>query len=556
MPEKNAAGITKIFRHKATTPIILFAVVSITLTISLFNAERPPRLDSISPEIGEPGGVMVLSGSNFGSSRQGGSVLIAGIRPVVSSYLEWTDTRISVRIPDDVGSGLVSIKNTSGVSSGILFTNKNQIPVVISDTTEAGHPGIDQIEPTKASVGSVITITGLNFGMSRGNAKVFFTPIAISTDLPRENVGATQQLPGSEIDFDYESWTESVLKVRVPNGATSGNVRVSTDRGTSNSVYLEIGDTVGTKILRQKRGYQIHYSVEIYNVKSDEGGTLDLWIPGVLSIPEQRNIEMIKIPEPLWDDYLGLSRYQLKKLSGESTYQINQTYWLDRYAVETKINTSRILPYDVERQLFKTYTSADKLIRSDDESVIEAAKSAVGREKNVFLQAKQIYLFLLRQLAFEEKITGKTVLENYVSAEANAFTYTILYCSFARSIGIPTRPVAGYLVFGDRKSRVHYWAEFYLEGFGWVPLDATLGDGARFGSFPDIENPEEYYFGNLDSQHITFSRGIVDVKPLSPGSTKVSHRNLHSLQTIHEEASPEIKSYRADWKQLQIIDLW
>jgi hypothetical protein len=62
----------------------------------------------------------------------------------------------------------------------------------------------------------------------------------------------------------------------------------------------------------------------------------------------------------------------------------------------------------------------------------------------------------------------------------------------------PSRPVAGYVVDDLGQSHRHYWAEFYLESFGWVPVDPYLGDGQKYGGFPMEEDVMSYYFGNLD----------------------------------------------------------
>ena len=71
-----------------------------------------------------------------------------------------------------------------------------------------------------------------------------------------------------------------------------------------------------------------------------------------------------------------------------------------------------------------------------------------------------------------------------------------------RAMGIPARYVAGYLVDAERGEWVtvttddaHAWAEFYLPGLGWVPLEATPGspsDGFTGSlSVPSVTQPPE-----------------------------------------------------------------
>jgi IPT/TIG domain len=294
--------LPRVIHHKATIPLFLFVAVLGALMFSLSRSEKPPRLESISPEIGTPGGVLVLKGRNFGEARFGSSVSVSGTRPSSSSYLEWTDTQISVQIPEDAGTGMVHVTTRLGVSGTLLFTNENRIPVVISETIRPGEPYIEEMSPTDGAIGTVITITGLNFGLSKGEGQILFTPLAVALEAGLDQEVGLYLLPASEIDFDYESWTDQEIRVRVPDGATSGNIRVETDRGTSNTMYFEVANMPGTKILRQKRGYQILFSIQISGVKAAPGATIDLWVPGPLKDLEQRDIEFVKIPDPLWDD--------------------------------------------------------------------------------------------------------------------------------------------------------------------------------------------------------------------------------------------------------------
>jgi hypothetical protein len=49
---------------------------------------------------------------------------------------------------------------------------------------------------------------------------------------------------------------------------------------------------------------------------------------------------------------------------------------------------------------------------------------------------------------------------------------------------------------------MHFWAEFYIPHYGWIPVDANYGD-VQVKDFKD----RSFYFGNLDNRHIAFSRG-------------------------------------------------
>ena len=117
--EENQEPLHKqIFKHKAFIPFTLFVGLIALFSFSSRFADRPPIIENITPDVGLPGEVLVITGDYFGESRQGGEVHIAGTRPTSSSYIEWTNTRISVRIPPNVGSGLVYVITRNGKSDG------------------------------------------------------------------------------------------------------------------------------------------------------------------------------------------------------------------------------------------------------------------------------------------------------------------------------------------------------------------------------------------------------------------------------------------------------
>ena len=120
------------------------------------------------------------------------------------------------------------------------------------------------------------------------------------------------------------------------------------------------------------------------------------------------------------------------------------------------------------------------------------------------------------------------------SRKGNAFVFSSLYCALLRAAGIPARMVSGYLV-GDsgQPTRRHFWDEFYIETLGWVPADPALGDEKTLlpsAPAPDFD-PRAYYFGNLDNQHITFTKGLVEVNQMNPSG----HDEGRSRPSLHPE---------------------
>jgi transglutaminase-like putative cysteine protease len=101
----------------------------------------------------------------------------------------------------------------------------------------------------------------------------------------------------------------------------------------------------------------------------------------------------------------------------------------------------------------------------------------------------------------------------------------------------------------------HYWAEFWLDGFGWVPLDPAFGAGTSPPEFNLREDHASYYFGNLDNQRIAFSRGEHFLPQMTPRGMLSFRDREYSLQNIWEEAVEGIESYSSLWSDVTITGM-
>ena len=170
-----------------------------------------PYLASVSPSRVKPGDRLTLTGANFRSTRWSGYVLFTpNVRPASSDYVSWSDSRIVVRVPAGAQSGDVKV-----VAIGALSSGTKRIVV------ESASPRITSVSPRQVQYNQVVTVTGTNFGSSRGSSTV--------------RVGLVS-IPSSAL----AGWSNTIIRFRVPTNVRSGNVTVRTSAGTSNAIRLEI----------------------------------------------------------------------------------------------------------------------------------------------------------------------------------------------------------------------------------------------------------------------------------------------------------------------------
>lgn len=540
---------------------IIFAILFVLGFVSIitYQARKIPQIDSIVPSVGSPGDVMVIAGRNFGSLKNSSDfVEVGGSRITASGYLEWTDEHIKLILPSNVQDGLVIVSTKAGQSKPGFFANEAGIPVEVPPDTKTTMPVISSVSPESAFVGQLLVLSGTNFGTVRSNSKIFFT-----ANLP-ENSTSSDDIAFIEAageDYDYEYWSDSEIHVRVPNGAASGHIYVQTEKGTSNYAGVNLKSTLGTKKYSDKKTYLIHLNTDIDDINSKSNTTLSLHVPRPVKNSRQPFVQMTECaPEPVFENYQDTVIHQTE-LSKTSSKKLTFThnFVVEDYAVQTKVNVKNVKPFAAKsRVLYTAFTKPDEVIASEDEDFIGLAKKIVKKETNPYLQAKIIYEYMLENFAVTKKLRkpGSEVKDLLEDKKGDSYDFAIVYTTLLRALKIPCLPVAGILVDSDMRAFSHWWSEFYIENFGWIPVDIALGSGLEYKSFKNVEDPKTFYFGNIDSQHIIFSRGYNEVKPTLSGGHIVSRDRTFAVQSIWEESSAGTVNYSSLWNEPVIAGVY
>src|SRR5574344_692798 len=142
------------------------------------------------------------------------------------------------------------------------------------------------------------------------------------------------------------------------------------------------------------------------------------------------------------------------------------------------------------------------------------------------------------------------------SGKGDAYDWAILYTALVRSAEIPCIPVSGVLIDSELKARNHWWSEFYIENFGWIPVDPALAAGLEYKPFRPVADAKSFYFGSLDSQHVAFSRGFNEIKQSSTHSKYIYRARSYALQSIWEEASGTNINYSSLWNNPVVIGIY
>jgi hypothetical protein len=154
------------------------------------------NVTSVSPSEGTSGNIITLTGTNFGQYVKAAKIYFNGV--LADEILSYTDTSVTVRVPQDAGTGPITVK---------VWTNK----VVTADFTYLTGATISNLSPTAANVGDLVTINGQGFGTDLSKVQVTFTDGIIKYDAKFGKV---------------ISVSNTQIGVLVPKGAVTGKVRV------------------------------------------------------------------------------------------------------------------------------------------------------------------------------------------------------------------------------------------------------------------------------------------------------------------------------------------
>lgn len=550
---KLAEKASQIKQNEVLVPALVLMILLVLFVIITVVTYKVPHITYITPQSTFPGDELSIYGDNFGTRMRGRSLYIGGVRPVNKNILLWSDKKIIIKVPRDIRSGLVHVKTARGTSNAVLYTNKEDVPVVVKGPSKTGHPYISAVVPPKATIGQLITIKGANLGRDGENAEVFFPWAGES---PPANTPESVLIKLEKLDI--KSWGPSQIELFVPCGISSGSIVIKTQKGKSNSVFFELSEEIGKRRIHSRHTYDVKYEIAVSALSAEQPNSLYIWVPWINEDTVQRQITYKDVkPEPFYKKAGNLILHKFYNLKQGQNITMSQYVIFDRYYLETEIQPENVpVSYNVTRNLYQIFTHSNSIIPSEKSVVRNLRKKILGPEKNPYGKARKIYDYMLDAYRFSERPAGRKINAYIKDSELNTYEFAVLYTALLRNAGIPSRPVAGFFVTIDKKTMKHYWNEFYIEQFGWLPVDIVLASGGRSIRRSSIINPRDFYFGSIDNQHITFSRGIISVPRMSQYGRAHEQHNGYSFQSHHEEVVGKLWSFVSDWKNIEITGIY
>ena len=183
------------------------------LVLPIMQVSASPQITSVSPSRVRYNQVVIIRGTAFGANRGTSKVIFyGGTEPSSFQYVSWSDTQIQVRVPTGARTGNLQVVTTRGSDTARLTITS---------------PWVRSISPQTGRTNTVVTVSGENFGSSRGSSSVRIGSVVVSS---------------------FTSWSSGAIRFRIPINTPPGNLTVGTSEGTSNSIRLEITSPYLTRI--------------------------------------------------------------------------------------------------------------------------------------------------------------------------------------------------------------------------------------------------------------------------------------------------------------------
>jgi len=238
----------------------------------------------------------------------------------------------------------------------------------------------------------------------------------------------------------------------------------------------------------------------------EKAGRIRVWVP----LPESngdQTIEGLRIESPYrW------TRGAEKEFGNEYLYaeieaasEGMELLKLHFRATRQEVTFSRIRSATPPKQELNRHLRDDRLVAISPR-IRQLAGQVTSGAKGPLARAKAIYNHVLTTMKYDKTTPGWGNGDSERACDirrGNCTDFHSLFIAMARASGIPARFVIGFPMAesNGQTSGYHCWAEFFVEGTGWIPVDPSeaskSADPAR----------REYLFGNLDPDRIQFTVG-------------------------------------------------
>jgi hypothetical protein len=274
----------------------------------------------------------------------------------------------------------------------------------------------------------------------------------------------------------------------------------------------------------------------------------------VLPVPSSSNYQDINNLNLSKDEIFGIDNsdnlYAKKegKMSGDN-FELTETYTATLFPMYIDMSQfTTLYPYDTNSEIYQRYT-VDKVPYIDTSNAkIQEISSRLWSEakENIIDYARLCYEHVGTNYSYQNPNTGIHTIEEIMNAGGgDCGNLASIFVNLLRAKKIPARHIVTVRPDGS----FHVWADFYLQNYGWIPVDVNM----------KLDDPNGNYFGYCRGDGIIMSDDIchnLDLGEKKPfyvvllqtyywwywGSGSVSDSYSTKGTIVNDWVSPKLKS--------------
>lgn len=374
--------------------------------------------------------------------------------------------------------------------------------------------------------------------MDRGTGEVLFSLIT-PYDLPTGLAFHPNPEGGSEIL--YVAYAEEEFYIRDnPNDEENQRELTTRDRTFIHPLHIYYNPK---KRYTLSNGYLIEmsYVEEISPLDEVPLTQLEWRIALPANTDRQKVLQVEPIGMPFTEEEQGGQRVALFRFDRLEAHEGRIFGWKALMEVRgikyqltpRELETMPVLPAEFQQR----YLVDDDDLAMDTPIIQAAAREAIGTETNLLRKILKIRNFVYDQLSYSIKPHIDTPDVALDRGTGSCGEYVGVLLALARLNGIACRTVGRYKCPSDPDKKGiplqpdfnHVWLEFYVPGFGWLPMESNVDDVMEGGPYPTrffmglpwfhaeiakgisfekitaVDLPEETSIGDLAINHIRFT---------------------------------------------------
>jgi transglutaminase-like putative cysteine protease len=261
----------------------------------------------------------------------------------------------------------------------------------------------------------------------------------------------------------------------------------------------------------RKRTVDFTYKTVVSDIPAG-ADVVDIWLPVPKNSPFQQITDLSVIaPYPYTIEtgqfgnkllHLRLAKPTVKSIPIEMRFTATRQEHIQSNLRETNAGSGVVREPGIQLWLKPDrLVPVDATIRRWAKAVVDSVGAKTDLQK-----AKAIYNHVISTVKYDKTGMGWGRGDIYYACDTrrgNCTDFHAIFIGYCRAVDIPARFAIGFSLPTERPagavSGYHCWAEFYLNGVGWVPVDASEA----------AKNPDKraYFFGAHDENRIEFSIG-------------------------------------------------